>query len=108
MEKNEAEVEYANPNPRNMGKYWAGFNIVDLDEMSVPKGELLHNFILNSNGSAIMYIINIGKFQYYYSLWKSCSRYYPPQEVADVGYMLEILLDLSHRKNPGNVNIFNK
>jgi hypothetical protein len=96
------------PNQKNMGKYWAGFNIVDLDEMTVPKGDLLHNFILNSNGSAIMYIINIGKFQSYYSLWKSCSRYYPKQEVADVGYMLDILLDLSHKKNPGNENIFEK
>ncbi len=76
-------------NKQNVANYMENFDVKALNLFSsVPRGELLYNFITHSNWTGIRNIIKTNRFDAYRSDWDLCKANYPPQEVIDIDFVL--------------------
>lgn len=90
-------------NNKNLAGYFSYFDLEILNTMDVPKGSLLHKFILEGNTKKILELIKHDKFDSYYSDWKSISFSFPQQQKLDVGYVLSEL-----KKNSDQIKVLLK
>ncbi len=76
-------------NKQNIARYIKDFDAGIVIMLGLSQGNILHEYVLNSDWKAISTLIEKNSFISQYDDWNKCKEKYPEQEQIDVGFILE-------------------